>query len=363
MPLNNKVIISAAGSRKTTYLVEEALSHPDKKILILTYTIDNLEQIKKYLIERNGLIPSNIRAQSWYSFLLQECCRPYQNILYDKARIDNICFVQGKSTLYVKKSNIDNYYFSSTNRIFTDKISEFASECDKLSNGLIVKRLEKIFDYIFIDEVQDLAGYDFEFIESIFRSTIHTIVVGDNRQATYVTNHSQKNSQFSGKNIIELFRSWKKYDLCEIQERNESYRCVQDICDFADELYPEMPKTISRQLKVTNHDGLFLVRKKDIKVYIEEYNPRLLRYKTSKETENMNALNFGMSKGLTFDRVLIFPTKPIKEYLKDGNLEKIGDKSKFYVAITRAKSSVAFIYEDSCFSDKVKVFDPNSLHN
>lgn len=361
MPLNNIVVISAAGSRKTTYIVEEALSHQDKKILILTYTIDNIEQIKKYFIERNGMIPSNVRVQSWFAFLLQECARPYQNTLYDKKRIETICFVQGKSAQYIKKTDTDHYYFANANRIYTDKISDFACGCDKQSGGLVIKRLENIFDHIFIDEVQDLAGYDFEFLELLFNSTIAITVVGDNRQATYITNYSPKNAQFKGKNIIDLFKLWEQNGLCKIEERNECYRCNQTICDFADALYPDMTKTVSKQLTVTNHEGLFIVRKNDVEEYIHTYNPRLLRYMVSKETAHLNALNFGLSKGQTFDRVLIFPTKPIKEYLIDGDLTKVGDKSKFYVAVTRARYSVAFIHEEQCFNEQVQLFEPNEL--
>jgi DNA helicase II / ATP-dependent DNA helicase PcrA len=361
MPSNNIVVISAAGSRKTTYIVEEVLAHPNKKALILTYTIDNLEQIKQYFIERNGAIPSNVRVQSWYSFLLQECARPYQNALYDKKRIETICFVQGKSAQYIKKTDIDKYYFANSNRIYTDKISDFACECDEKSGGLVINRLENIYDSIFIDEVQDLAGYDFEFLERLFNSRINVTVVGDNRQATYVTNYSPKNAQFKGKNIIELFKLWETKGLCSIQERNECYRCNQVICDFADALYPDMPKTVSKQNIVTNHEGLFIIRKKDVEAYIQTYSPRLLRYMISKETAHLNALNFGLSKGQSFDRVLIFPTKPIKEYLTDGDLKKIGDKSKFYVALTRARYSVAFIHDDECFSEQVQQFQPKNL--
>ena len=58
-----------------------------------------------------------------------------------------------------------------------------------------------------------------------------------------------------------------------------------------------------------------------------------------------------MSKGLGFDRVIIYPTAPIIKYLKDGKLTKISngktvnafDIPKFYVALTRARYSVAIV--------------------
>ena len=59
-----------------------------------------------------------------------------------------------------------------------------------------------------------------------------------------------------------------------------------------------------------------------------------------------NAINIGVSKGRTFNRVLIFPTRPMLDYLKTEDISKAGDKSKLYVAITRAKYSVAFVVDD-----------------
>ena len=55
--------------------------------------------------------------------------------------------------------------------------------------------------------------------------------------------------------------------------------------------------------------------------------------------------NFGKSKGLTFNRVLIYPTNPIKNWIKDNNIELAStSRCKFYVAITRARYSVGIVY-------------------
>lgn len=55
-------------------------------------------------------------------------------------------------------------------------------------------------------------------------------------------------------------------------------------------------------------------------------------------------MNMGESKGLTFDCVLIYPTKPILDWMKDHSKTlKDLSQSKFYVAVTRAKHSVAIV--------------------
>ena len=60
--------------------------------------------------------------------------------------------------------------------------------------------------------------------------------------------------------------------------------------------------------------------------------------------ENAPAINFGDAKGLAFDRVLIYPTKPILAWINDPS-SKLEDRSRarLYVAITRARYSVAFV--------------------
>jgi DNA helicase II / ATP-dependent DNA helicase PcrA len=57
------------------------------------------------------------------------------------------------------------------------------------------------------------------------------------------------------------------------------------------------------------------------------------------------AMNFGISKGMTFDRVLIFPTALMAEWLSPDLDQHIdGSRAKTYVAITRARYSVTFVH-------------------
>lgn len=345
---SNDVIIAAAGSRKTTMLVEEALKAPQSKVLIITYTIDNLRQIREYIIRHAGLVPPNVFINSWFSFLLTDTVRPYQNFVYDKKRIKTLFFVQGKSTQWIKKTNIEQYYFAGGDKVYTDKISEFTCLVNEKSNGKVISRLELIYDSVFIDEVQDLAGYDFDFLFLLFGSNIKIKVVGDCRQATYFTNCSPKNAKYKGKNIYDLFRDWEQAGHCIITERKECYRCNQEICDFADGLYPDLPKTISKNNETTGHDGVFAISKVQVDEYVRKYNPKILRDTKRSDTLNYSASNFGTSKGQTFDRVLIFPNAPMKKFLMDKNASSLKDntRSKFYVALTRAKYSVAIVCDN-----------------
>jgi DNA helicase-2/ATP-dependent DNA helicase PcrA len=357
--MNNEIIVAAAGSRKTTYLVEQALLYHDRRTLITTYTIENLQQVQEYVTQRIGCIPKNLQISTWYSFLLRECVRPYQNYVYSDKRISNIFFMEGRSTRFVPKNNVARYYLFNGERIYTDKIADFACLCDERSGGLVIKRLQDMFDHIFIDESQDLAGYDFDILELLLNSQIHIVIVGDCRQSTYFTNCSPRNLKYKGYNILYLFSDWQSKGLCDLKEKNESYRCNQTICDFADKLYSELKPTMSKNNTSTGHDGIFLVSAKNVYQYYSKFQPIVLRDSIRTSTMNLPASNFGMVKGKTFDRVLIFPNGPIREYLKCADASRLKPRTKagLYVAITRARYSVAFAFDGICAISNVKVFN------
>ncbi len=73
----NKLFIAGAGCGKTTFIVEKALQMKGRNILITTYTINNEENIKNKIIEKNGFIPSNINILTWFSFLIHYGANPY----------------------------------------------------------------------------------------------------------------------------------------------------------------------------------------------------------------------------------------------------------------------------------------------
>lgn len=377
---SNKIVVASAGSRKTTYIVKEALSSPTDSILILTYTIDNIKQIRNYIIRENGFIPTNITILSWFSFLLQECVRPYQTFVYSDKRIETVFFPPdiGKfkaDRRFIKKVNVKSYFLVGGKYIINEHISEFSCLCNDKSNGKVIGRLEEIYSKIFIDEVQDISGYDFDIVELLLKSKIECYLVGDCRQATYFTTCSPKYKKYKGKNIINLFNDWQSRGLCSVVEKNECYRSNQIICDFADGFYPHLTKTQSFNIDTTGHDGLFIINENQVFSYIEKHNPTILRWDKTANTLGLDAKNFGTTKGQTFERVLIFPTDGFKKYLSDGKLIKVTRKknkktqvvteeikdsfhlAKFYVAITRARHSVAFVFSGNSIFDKLTPYE------
>jgi superfamily I DNA/RNA helicase len=343
---NNKLIIAAAGSGKTTHLVNEALKTQNGNVLITTFTDANEGEIRKKFAEKNKFIPANVTVQTWYSFLLQHGVKPYQNYFFEPD-IRGINLISGQSAQGIKESDVPRHYFDKQPAIYTDKISKFSLKCNSASKGKVLDRLSRIYQHIFIDEVQDLAGYDLNLLKELFDSNINLLLVGDPRQGTYSTNNSSKNKKFRKGGIVYFFED----DTINITKDDTSlatnYRSIAPICDLSNRLFPNHPKTSSGNERTTTHDGIFLVRPCDVYSYLAHYQPMQLRDSKKKSIENDNPImNFGMSKGLAFDRVLIYPTDPITKWLKDNASDLAPtSRSKLYVAITRAQYSVAFVYD------------------
>lgn len=364
--MNNKLIIACAGSGKTTFLVKDALKQKTN-VLITTFTEANEVEIKKKIIQLNKAIPSNITVQTWFSFLIQHGAKPYQGSFFDE-KIRGFNLVSQSSVPFIPESQIKKHFFTDDNKIFSDKVSKFVIRCNQNSNGNVIKRLSRIYQNIYIDEVQDLAGWDLDVLKLLFESRSTILLVGDPRQVTYLTHPDKKYSQYK-KGKLEDFILKECKDLnCEIDKitLNASHRNNADICSFSSLLYPQYPKSTPCECPecrsfITSHSGIFLIKKTEIESYIQFYSPTILKYKEAREDQ----WNFGKSKGLGFPRVLIYPTKDFEKFLRTGALIKIVkgeekdafDIAKFYVALTRAYYSVAVISDytdDEIFINGIK---------
>lgn len=265
---------------------------------------------------------------------------------------------------YWGEENFQKHYFSTDWRIYSDKVSKFIFNCNNETRGEIILRISRIFPYIFIDEVQDLTGFDYEFIKSMFKTSSNILLVGDPRQVTYLTHPSRKHKQKYGNGRIKEFlqdncKRLLSADSIDEATLKKSHRNNKQICDFSSKLYPQYEKTEPCECKdchneKIDHQGVFIVKPKDVRRYLRNYKPVQLRWnKRTKTNPSFSTYNFGESKGQTHDRVLIYPTKEMIDWLIN-NKSKLEDstRAKLYVALTRSRYSSAIIY-DYDDSDKI----------
>lgn len=359
VPSPNLVLLSAAGSGKTTLLVRQALERPGRRIAIVTYTLENLDEIRRSFEVHAGAVPAHVTLHSWYGFLLRECIRPYQSALCPEPRIETILFVEGRTDNRAPRTQVARHYLAG-NRMYSDRAADFAVRCDELTRGQVIARLAAMYDELYIDEVQDLAGYDLDLVERLLRSDIAITLVGGTRQATYATNYAPRHSQYRGPNMAALFRIWEADGLCQLDHHLISLRCVQTLCDLADALYPQMPRTKSGNGEVTGHDGIYLVAPEHVAAYMQEFSPTVLRYDRRQACDGLPAVNFGQCKGRTYGRVLIFPNGQLTLYMRTADASRITAPPKYYVALTRARQSVAFVYAGACALPGHQLYAPVS---
>lgn len=377
--VKNTIYLAAAGSGKTTLLVKKACEVSSAEyVLILTYTDANEQEIRnKFYRENNGVIPKNVFIMSWFSFLLQHLIKPYQNyVTDDDFEIKGLAMSHGevkgnnKQQKYrvFRKTNWKQYYFSSNQRVLSEKISELALECNDKSNGLPIERLSNIFDNIYIDEVQDLAGYDLELIKLFFLSKSNIILAGDPRQTTYLTNHNgRKNEKYRDGKILDYLRDCEqlkdRYSI-DYDSLNSSWRCCEEICKYASKISSDFPTMHSNANYQNLNCGIFLVKQKDIlSFYVQNENVMQLRW--SKTNKNVigykECKNFGDSKGQTFDLVLIYPTKDMIEWIENHKIQlKTETRNKFYVAVTRARYMVGIVWpKETCSATDIGFWNPS----
>lgn len=366
--MSNRVYIAAAGSGKTTLLVKKAceIKSPEN-VLILTYTDSNEDEIRKKFHKINRFIPENVCVQTWFSFLFQFYIKPYQNYLtHDDFDIKGLIIAspKGNSTRWrPARSDWKHYYFTKENRALGEKLSELALDCNNKSGNLPLNRLTNIFEHIFIDEVQDLAGYDLDLLKQLFLSKSEVILAGDPRQTTYLTNHNgNKNIGYRDGKIIDYLEAQKelknKY-IIDFETLNKSWRCCQEICDFASRISRNFPQTVSRNESIVPIKGVYLIKPEDKERFMKIYT-NMIQLRWNKRItgiiEDLDCMNFGESKGLTFDGVLIYPTTDMKKWIENNDMEfKFETRCKFYVAVTRAKYVVGIVWDkNTCSASELK---------
>lgn len=361
---NNHLTLAVAGSRKTQSIVDAcAEADTSDRILILTYTTANQSELRRRLASSIGVHP-NVEVAGWFSFLLGHFVRPFLPFSYPNKRLQGFDFTSEPQTY----TSADSWtrYFNQHGEARKVHLPQLAVRTEKSSSGAGVRRLQRIFDRIFIDEVQDLCGYDLEVLKLLMNSLLPIEMVGDIRQAIMATNPREpKNKKFMFMGIWDWFRNEEKSGRLTISQQRETWRCAPAIALLADSLFGDewdFESTVSRNDRSTEHDGIFLVKPQHLAAYMEVYSPLALRHSSSsgkKYEDRVAFLNFGDAKGLSHTRVLIHPTDAIRKFIQSGKALSRQQAARLYVAITRAEQSVAFLLDGSGDS-RFQTWEPKS---
>jgi hypothetical protein len=89
-----------------------------------------------------------------------------------------------------------------------------------------------------------------------------------------------------------------------------------------------------------------------VEQYSKHFNPVVLKYDRRTDVGGVASYNYGECKGMTFDRVLLHPTKPLADFLAG---KKLTSQEKYYVAVTRPRYSLTIVVDKPPTS---KFFEP-----
>jgi DNA helicase-2/ATP-dependent DNA helicase PcrA len=329
--MDKTVIFAVAGSGKTTHIINQLTL--EKKALIITYTNSNYDNLRRKIIEKWGYFPITIKLVNYFSFLYSFCYRPF---LASKYNTKGINWKPNTNLFAVGQRR----YIDSFSRLYSNRIAKFIVENNILQD--IIARFSKYFDVLYIDEVQDFAGHDFNFLRDISQTSIDMLFVGDFYQHTFDTSRD-------GKVNKSLHDDYRKY-MATFQAAGfvidsatllKSYRCSPTICQFiTDKIGIEIQSHRADATLIT------LVNDKVDAQRILEDNQIVKLFYQEHYKYGCFSKNWGDCKGEDhYNDVCVILNKTVLESYNAGRLKNLvpQTRNKFYVACSRAKQNLYFI--------------------
>ena len=334
--MDKKLVLAVAGSGKTTEIINR-INYSDKTIII-TYTDNNYENIKNRIIKKFNEIPKNIRIYTYFTFLYKFCFAP----LKKNQEINGIEY-NPITNRYLSANNL-NYYMNLNNKKMYH--SRLAKLCKEELIQDIYDRLEKYFDNIYIDEIQDFSGHDFNFLLSLIKCNCNIFLVGDFFQHTYDTSRDgsvNKNLYNYYSKYISKFKTSIPELSIDNTEFIKSKRCSKEVCLFIkDYLGIEIESFFEHSSQVKE-----IHEKSEIDEIMDSDDIIKLFYQNSKKYNIKNADNWGNSKGSTFENVCVVLNEKSYKLFKRNKLLDLPaiTRNKLYVACSRPTKNLYIINE------------------
>ncbi|MDH2455530.1 AAA family ATPase [Corynebacterium bovis] len=354
--MKHLLIHACAGWGKTQHIIERCSQDVSEvRRLIITLTLSGQDELEGRLRQVPDLSVTNQQVSGWYKFLMDHVVRPYLPLVFPGQRVTGFIFDPGSEKEKIRKKKKDDRrrYFSDTGMLYKDNLEELAAKVMLKSGGLVEDRLGRIYDEIVFDEVQDISRSGLDVIECLLKQrAVRCLLVGDSRQSVLDSGlASRKNKAADRQKLIEWYRQFQNDGHLTIEEKCETSRFNQKIAKFSDSIFPKelgFCHTVSRMKKRDSgesHEGVFLVAKEDIDAYYEKFAPKVLRHSSASWAgqDILEPMNFGVSKGRTYSRVMILASGPIQDFCLNNKALKGKSACGFYVAVTRARYSVAIV--------------------
>lgn len=344
--MDKRVVFAVAGSGKTSSIID--LLNNESCCLIVTYTDNNTRHLRNRVIKKLGNIPSGIRIYSYFTFLYSFCFRPICGYKLKTTGI-NFNYPLPQSSQRSKKSEI-KHYIDSNDRLYASRIAKLLIEFDVVPD--VIERIEKFYDIVCFDEVQDFAANDFNFLCSLSKANVKLRLVGDFYQHTFDTSRDG-NTQKSLHDCFDKYCSKLKKSgfTIDLTSLSNSHRCSPSVCSFvSDNLGIVIFSHRSEEVEVR-----YLSDESEINEVFNNDSIVKLFYQKSTSYAGYT-FNWGNTKGLDhFQDVCVVLNPTTLKAFDNRTLDKLNPttKNKLYVACTRAKGNLYFVSEKSLNKYKI----------
>lgn len=337
-----QVTFAVAGSGKTSTIVDRI--EEDTRGLIITYTDNNTRHLKNKVIAKCGCIPTGVRIYSYFAFLYSFCYRP----IFGAASGVPTQGMNFARTLPMKsarsKMTDKAHWFDDNDRLFSNRLAKLLGKLDE--EGEVINRIDHFFDVICIDEVQDFAANDFNFLCSLINAKADLYLVGDFFQHTFDTSRDGTTNK-SLYDDYNNYRSKLEKEGFEIDTESltRSYRCSPTICRFVDQnlgINIQSHRQDEVELKLLEDEN-------EIEEIAADNSVVKLFYQNSRSYKG-NTDNWGNTKGLDdFRDVCVILNPKSLTAFNSGTMVDLPPttKNKLYVACTRARRNLYFLPERS----------------
>jgi DNA helicase-2/ATP-dependent DNA helicase PcrA len=334
--MDKSVILAVAGSGKTSRLV--AGLDEEQRFLVVTYTDLNYDNLRRKIIQRFGYFPANVTLYTYFKFLHGFCYRPF---LRSEKNTKGVTFkLPPKFPPY--KLTDDQRYISSGRRLYANRLAKFIEQSNLVC--AVVARIEKYFDVFFVDEVQDFAGHDFNFLMAISAAELRATFVGDFFQHTFDTSRD-------GNVNVSLHDDYTAYQaklkaaklIVDTDSLKRSHRCSKNVCDFITEKVGISIEAHDDRKSIVKYEDdpetvcAIYEDPRTVKLFLKEH------YKYACYSQN-----WGASKGVDLyqDVCVVLNPGNVKAWqrgtFRDINAET---RNKLYVACSRARGNLTFVPE------------------
>lgn len=346
--MDKRIVLASAGAGKTFYIANDFKA--EERVILISFTNANVANISKEVRKRfNGEVPENVKIMTYDSFVYNNLLKPVEPLFLSnistKVNIKDKPLENSRLPGY-KKVDTHEHFMNSRNEYYVNRMGKLFLKFHKNVKEIVLDRLYKYCDVLYIDEFQDYNGPDFKVIRFFLEKTrLKVISVGDIYQSRVATvrsigSNGAMNPFYKIDNVDDLKRIISKGVYLDELTLKKSRRVPKIVCTMIEEklgINIESNSNIDASIiHVKNID--------EINDIVTDLNiPKLIWDKRSVHPVGNNYVNWTYSKGDTYTKSCVILTESTSNIEGWSNISSLKTRNTLYVALTRSKGDLYLI--------------------